>query len=225
MRAEWRKYLRFHLWLLLAVCFFAAWAFTMERLFPRGYFYCFLHDVMRLYCPFCGATRALKSLLRLQFFNALRYHGALILVGLPALALEIRALWILLGHREGELLWPQVWQWLWRYLYVCCLFRNTAMLLGADSIGDLAPLWSGLPVWRALLFLPLAALAYLCICVTVYRKGRKRRLLALSLGILLLCLLFVVLYGKWWILFFAVFAVLPLLFCGQGHKKPKEDET
>lgn len=36
---------------------------------------CYINKLTGLYCPGCGMTRALHSILRLEFYQALRYNG------------------------------------------------------------------------------------------------------------------------------------------------------
>ena len=53
---------------------------------------CLLHDALRLYCPFCGGTRAVSTLLTGNIVGALRANAAVV-VTLPFLLhLDIRAL-------------------------------------------------------------------------------------------------------------------------------------
>ncbi len=47
-------------------------------------FFCAFHDRTQLYCPGCGATRALEELLRLRFLSSLRANPIVLLGGLTA---------------------------------------------------------------------------------------------------------------------------------------------
>lgn len=44
------------------------------------YIPCLFHLITKLYCPGCGMTRALKSLLNLEFYQAFRYNSLIILM-------------------------------------------------------------------------------------------------------------------------------------------------
>lgn len=67
------------LWLL--------WAVLLEAL---GFelFFCVFHKATGLYCPGCGAMRALASLMQLDFYQALRFNGLFVIV-LPVLLLAL----------------------------------------------------------------------------------------------------------------------------------------
>ena len=83
MSATLRRYLVFHLSFLLFCVGFCAFALGMRRLFPNGYYDCFLNDVLHLYCPLCGGTRAVLALLRLDIPTAFCYNPGVFLL-LPA---------------------------------------------------------------------------------------------------------------------------------------------
>ncbi|MBQ9805315.1 MAG: DUF2752 domain-containing protein [Clostridia bacterium] len=40
---------------------------------------CWVHDLLFLYCPLCGGTRALGAMLRFDFFEAFRYNAAVVI--------------------------------------------------------------------------------------------------------------------------------------------------
>ena len=44
------------------------------------YLPCLFHKITNLYCPGCGITRALKSLVSLNFYQAFRYNNLIILL-------------------------------------------------------------------------------------------------------------------------------------------------
>lgn len=54
---------------------------------------CVFHQVTGLYCSGCGTSRALRSVLHLDFYQALRYN-AIFTLGLPAMAVYFGALGI-----------------------------------------------------------------------------------------------------------------------------------
>lgn len=97
-------------------------------------FVCPLH-LFGLYCPTCGMTRALHSLLALDFASALRYHPLVF----PSLAVllyyEAVALLSLRAPRP-----PRAARWPLLLLLVLFLVffavRNILLLCGLDLIGD-----------------------------------------------------------------------------------------
>lgn len=52
---------------------------------------CMFHQITGLYCSGCGSSRALRSILHLDFYQALRYN-ALFTLGLPLLAVYFGSL-------------------------------------------------------------------------------------------------------------------------------------
>ena len=41
---------------------------------------CIFHEITGLYCPGCGITRALASIIQLNFYQAFRYNNLIILI-------------------------------------------------------------------------------------------------------------------------------------------------
>lgn len=68
--------------LLLALAWTYTRIFTQYRhLFPP----CLFHALTQLYCPGCGATRAVLALLQLDFIRAVRMNALFVLLALPIL--------------------------------------------------------------------------------------------------------------------------------------------
>ena len=153
MEKRWKRYILFHVDCLALAVGFALYTILIGKIFPNGHFHCVLHDLLHLYCPFCGGTRTFFALLRFNFKKAFRSNPAVLLAGAVALAADIRALVMLIRRKEGALL-PRVllraavWYFaLWTFLV------NALMLAGVDPLGDLAAFWH-LPAWRFWLFVP-----------------------------------------------------------------------
>jgi hypothetical protein len=206
MRARWKKYLMLHGVLLAIVAAFGLYALLMQRLFPNGYFHCVLHDLLHLYCPFCGGTRAFLALLRLDVLAALRLNCAILLAGVLLAVLDVRALILLCRKSDKPLLWPRLGRAAILYFGGYLLVINTLMLNGIDLAGDLAPYWqqNGTALGRAL-FAPLFALVLLLFVLAtdllpLLRAPRHRVAAAWACGYLSLAL-FAVLYVKWWLFF------------------------
>ena len=69
---------------------------------------CIFHEITGLYCPGCGATRAIASLLKLDFYQALRYN-LIIIISIPLFIVY------LLYKRKDEI--PNIIL----YLYLCTI--------------------------------------------------------------------------------------------------------
>ena len=130
------KYLFLHLAVLLYGVFILLWTLFSRRLGVS--YFCLSHDLLRIYCPFCGGTRSLSSLLRLDLVAALRFNAAFVL-SLPLLVFfDIRALFYILGSRCDRSLFPR-----WAQITVATLFvlqfilRNLLLFgFGIDFAGD-----------------------------------------------------------------------------------------
>ena len=178
MRPAFKKYLFFHLALLAFAVGFYFYGTLMSRLFPSGFYHCPLHDVLGLYCPFCGGTRAFFFLLKGDFRSAFAANAFLLCFSAFWGVLDLIVFIFLLQGREVAGIFRPCFCF---SLFSGLLFaavRNAAMLCGYDPVGDLAPLWAGrlpLPaIWAActLIFAFSGALFFY-----LWRPRRLRRLL------------------------------------------------
>ena len=60
----------------------------------RGHIFsmCLMHDIMRLYCPACGGTRAVKAILSFDFLTALKCNPTVLLTFIYFLYYDMYAL-------------------------------------------------------------------------------------------------------------------------------------
>ena len=137
------KFACFHAVCVLAVLLFPLYA-RISRLITLVIPGCALHDFLRLYCPFCGGTRAVEALLSLNVGTAMRCN-ALVLVLLAVGALLYGIAWVRLFRGETRLLSIPTWGWR-ALLAVIVLFggaRNVLMIaFGIDPLGDLQIFWN-----------------------------------------------------------------------------------
>ncbi len=225
MRKAWRSYLIFHGAALGAALLFFLYGIGMQWLFPDGYYHCFLHDVLFLYCPFCGGTRAFLSLLRFNLLDALRLNPAVIIAGIAALILDVRALHLLLTKREGKMLPRRLLPVAVIYFAAYTWISNSLMLFGVDPVGDLAPRWEALALWQRIgasvaLLLLLSSFTY-----ALFGPRKSWRLPAVWIAVACLPLLAVFLTGfpLWLVLWMPLLAAVL-----QQYKKrlsmPKDPE-
>lgn len=130
------SYLLIHFALLVYGAFISLLFSASNRL--GGGSFCLSHDLLRIYCPFCGGTRALFRLLQLKPLSALRFHAALVLTLPFLLLLDVRALCLILRDRSEQRLFPK-----WAWIFVGSVFvlyfivRNVLLLgFGVDFAGD-----------------------------------------------------------------------------------------
>ena len=74
---------------------------------------CFINLITGLYCPGCGGTRAIKSLLRLDILQAFRYNSLIITI-LPFAILYIIYKYIFNGKKK-------VPDWVWISLLIIAM--------------------------------------------------------------------------------------------------------
>ena len=175
-----RRYLLAHLCAAAVLLLFYGYAWLMGRAFPNGYFHCALHDILHLYCPFCGGTRALFAVFRLDFAAILRLNAALPPAALIFAVLDVRALVLLCRHSEKSL-FPR---WLFPAAVACFIFffvlRVALLLFGFDPAGDLLVFWQGFPAWRAAVATATLTLAGAALWLTLFGTRRRAALFPLA---------------------------------------------
>ncbi len=215
-----KRYIYCHVIFLAAVLVFAVYGFVTTRLLPFPTFHCFMHDVLHLYCPFCGGTRAFMALLRLDLLAMVLYNPAVVLATLVFIFFDLRALILILRHREGAL-FPRFLSPLavvWFSLYT--VLRNALAFFRVDPIGDIAPYWQArITVPIAVLSTCLLLLSVLFLLGTLYLPQKLRRpslwLLPLAL-VLLTALLY---QNAWLLLLLPLPLVVYILLRAVQHKK------
>ena len=130
------RYLLIHFAVLLYGIFILLWSWSSRRLGVS--YFCLSHDLLGIYCPFCGGTRALKALLLLDLPAAFGYNAAFVLTLPLLLFFDIRALVCILQNRLDKRLFPH-----WALITVVAVFtvffllRNLlAFAFGIDFAGD-----------------------------------------------------------------------------------------
>jgi len=142
-KKRWKPFLAFHLAILALFGVWIGFFFLFSRLRAAGVpiVTCPLHDLARLYCPFCGGSRATLSLLRLDFPTAFRVNPA-VLLSLPVfLFFYVRALISFFSGKSFSFRIPRGWA-----IALICLFaaffllRNVLLVgFGIDPAGDFLP--------------------------------------------------------------------------------------
>jgi len=212
-----RRWLFGHCILLLAMVAFALYGVVVLYLLPEMPYHCFMHDVLHLYCPLCGGTRAFMAVFRLDFLTAVTYNPAVFVATLVFLCFDLRA--FLLARRGSErplfprFLLPLGVIWLMGYTAL----RNLLLFWGVDPIGDLAPYLSqhltGAEPFAATAFFLLACV-FLTLAVLSLRTAHWWLLTLASLVLFLE----VWVHALW---LFALVLVLAAAVYQYGLKKPR----
>ena len=135
-----RSFWIFHLSLLVLIGFWLGCFFLFSLLRAKRFpvVTCPLHDLLHLYCPFCGGSRAILSLLRFDFPTAFRVNPA-VLLSLPiVLFYYARALVVFFRGGVFSFRIPRGWTIALLSLFgVFFLVRNVLLLaFGFDPTGD-----------------------------------------------------------------------------------------
>ena len=99
---------------------------------------CPFHDVLRLYCPVCGGTRATWHLLHGKIGAALRCHAAVVWTCAALLFVDIRAFFRLLRQKTRPFYCsPAFWWGLLAAFLLYALLRNVWLVaFRVDWVGD-----------------------------------------------------------------------------------------
>lgn len=130
--------------LLGAVIFAASAAFFMKSLSSGGLYvpYCLCHDLLHLYCPFCGCTRAALALLKLDFVGSFLANPLVILFSLGCIAYNAISIICVVRSRKIPDL-GRVGVFVGVCLLVFFALRNILMIFfGIDTLGELIVFWS-----------------------------------------------------------------------------------
>lgn len=139
-RSRRRSFLGFHLTVLALIALWIGCYFLFFRLRAAGIpvVTCPLHDLLHIYCPFCGGSRAVLSLLRLDFPTALRINPP-VLFSIPVLVFYyIRGLISFFCGGDFSFRVPRKWTFALLVLFlVFFILRNVLLVaFGYDPAGD-----------------------------------------------------------------------------------------
>ena len=124
-------------WLFLALgC--AGWLFFRKVLVPLlPDMPCVFLQVLGIYCPGCGGTRAFQALLSLDILEALRLNPITLNLAVGFIAYEIYMLIFLFKKSDRKLFFNKYLLWItlivWGIYFVA---RNVLLFCGIDVIGD-----------------------------------------------------------------------------------------
>ena len=213
-----KQYIRYHVIFLLFAAAFAFYGFISVIVLKNQAYHCLMHDVLHLYCPLCGGTRAFLSCLHFDLVGALWYNPAVMLAALVFIVLDIRAL-VLLLRGSDRTLFPY---WLLPaaicYFAVFTALRNALAFFGVDPVGDVAPFWQDkltvAGAWLATLLL--FAVAVL-LCGALFLPQKRFRQISAFFASVLAVLLLSFLYTA--LLLLLLVPVLACFFLWHRYKK------
>ena len=138
-KKAWILYIAIHLGLLAAIGLILLWRALSIAAGVSG-LYCPLHQLLHLYCPFCGGTRVISAIFQLDFRSALAANPIVLLLLPVFLLLDLRAFVRLLRGDVRALTLPS---WLIPSVLAAFLLYGVArnillILLKIDPLGDLS---------------------------------------------------------------------------------------
>lgn len=135
-----RSFLSFHLVVLVLGGLFIGFFFLFSRLRAAGFpvLTCPLHDILHIYCPVCGGSRAVLSILRLDFPSAFRLNLPVLLSFPVLLFYYVRALIVFFRGGLFSYRIPRGWTIVLLSLFVVFFFVRNVLLIGFgfDPAGD-----------------------------------------------------------------------------------------
>jgi hypothetical protein len=105
---------------------------------------CIMHNLLHIYCPFCGGTRAMVALVKGQIWNSLCYNPLSAYLTAGFLYFDVVAAVRIKRNHPTPLSIPK-WYWIVGIVIAVLVFlvRNVALIgFGLDNLGDLVGYWS-----------------------------------------------------------------------------------
>lgn len=128
---------------LLLICgiiyFICYQVFHLKFFFPGSI--CLFHDIIHLYCPGCGGTRAVNALLHLNFVDSFLFHPIVPYGFFVFLYYYIGATYTFIIKKNGRLYYRLPALLLWIALFIVAanfILRNILLVFfGIDPLHDL----------------------------------------------------------------------------------------
>ena len=96
------------------------------------YIRCPIHEVTGFYCPGCGLTRMLTSMLKLDFYQAFRYNPLLFISTPLILFLFINKIYC--EYKNKNSIYKKIPSYVWYILIVVVLYILLAIILGSTFL-------------------------------------------------------------------------------------------
>lgn len=105
---------------------------------------CIMHNLLRIYCPLCGGTRAMVALCQGKIWQSLCYNPLSAYLAAGFIVFDIIAAIRIKKNHPTPLSIPR-WYWIVGIVIAVLVFlvRNVALIgFGIDNLGDLVGYWS-----------------------------------------------------------------------------------
>jgi len=119
-----KKYIKlFYIELVIVICLMLLYFFVNSKyinLVPQ----CYIYNTTGLYCPSCGGTRCVTSLLSFEFIKAFYYHPIFFISIVLGIIINIYYIYTVLANKKFKLLkWWYVIIWI-SVLLIFAILRN-----------------------------------------------------------------------------------------------------
>ena len=141
-RMQWVYFIAFNGAILLGAALLMPYRHLADGVL-KPFIFCFWNRCLHLYCPTCGITRMLDSLLHLRLLEAARENICMLVFVLAPAYFDLRAFIALLRHEKRICKVKLVYVW----VFVACLLvfgaaRNILLVrFGIDPLGDNRAFW------------------------------------------------------------------------------------
>lgn len=148
-RRRWLLFALVHGAVLLVIAAAFLWRGLIDRIPPREPYGvrlsgCALHDVVHIYCPLCGGTRAMVALCRGQLWLSLQYNPLSAYLALGFAVLDAIAAVRIARRSPAPLVRIPRWYLITGIVLAALVFivRNGLMIFcGLDNLDGLAAYW------------------------------------------------------------------------------------
>ena len=147
-RRRWLMFALVHLVLILLILGAFAWRDLIDRIPPRPngtrFSGCILHDLVHVYCPLCGGTRAMVALCQGQLLTSLLCNPVTAYLAVGFIVFDVIAAARIVRHSPLPLVRIPKWYVIGVIALAALVFiiRNALMIgYGIDNLDGLAHYW------------------------------------------------------------------------------------
>lgn len=138
-KIENKVFLIFSIFFIIFIVYFLLYH-TYNWKFQIPYSTCLFHDMLHLYCPGCGGTRAVEALLDLKLMHSFLCHPIVLYMAGVSLYYYLFAFYTFVIKRNGKIYYKISTILLWIGLWIVIIFfivRNILLIFfKIDYLGD-----------------------------------------------------------------------------------------
>ncbi len=141
-RRQWMGFIIFNASILLGAALLMPYRRLVSGALEK-YVFCFVNKFLHLYCPTCGMTRALDSILHFHIIDAAKQNICVLAVVLLTAWFDLRAFIALLRREKTVLKLKFIHVWICLAIFlVFAVVRNLLLIYaGVDMLGENKAFW------------------------------------------------------------------------------------